>query len=384
MRDETGPNGADPFARQLEAGFVGLRFAPALEKQYRSFVLARQRSPAQVCVGIGLAVWAVFAVLDIERIASLGLWPHMDWLVWLWLGTRWSVLGLLVAAILFLRTGRDYDRLLWIGYMIFGLAVVVTSAIGRSKGAFVADSSAIIVVMASFLPLGLSFRRGLVAAVVIAGGCVGSLWGDDLREATDRAQLAAMVLLAVPVAAIGGYLRDYSERESFLLMGMFDRQAGLDSLTGLPNRRALLAHAATVMAREELPLVVAMVDVDHFKPYNDHYGHLAGDAALCRIGGILAGTAEQAGDMAARIGGEEFCLVLCGVTPEEAGQRLAAALEMVRGLQLSHAQSPFGILTFSAGAVRRRSGEDFTAVLGRADAALYEIKRGGRNAVGWH
>jgi diguanylate cyclase (GGDEF)-like protein len=154
------------------------------------------------------------------------------------------------------------------------------------------------------------------------------------------------------------------------LLSDLEARARTDELTGLPNRRAWheqlprqLAAAATSAA----PLSLAMIDLDYFKRYNDTQGHQAGDRLLKQVSGAWTGELRP-GDLLVRYGGEEFALALphCGV--EEA----LVIVERLRSL-IPDGQS------CSAGVVSWDGEESATELLGRADEALYDAKRGGRN-----
>ena len=136
----------------------------------------------------------------------------------------------------------------------------------------------------------------------------------------------------------------------------------------------------------ETALVLLMIDVDHFKPFNDTYGHPEGDACISQIGATLAMIANDANGFAARYGGEEFCLLLPHTEIDrglEVGNRLRAAIEE---LAIPHRTSPFQHVTISigvAGAHPSSSGSP-RDLLEAADAALYTAKHRGRNAVAEH
>ena len=378
----------DRYARQLRRGFRGLRFEPAVEAEYRRALVETERVPAAICAAVGGCVWFAFALLDLQRISALGLWQQMDASVWLWLGARWSVLVILLGGALIVRNRRgDYGWLSWTMYTSMGLAISITAWIIHAKGGFAADNAQIVVVMAAFLPLGFTFRRALAAALVVAAVSILVLLVLDARhELGQRAQIAAILLLAVPVAAMGGYLREYSQRRQFLLTAVLDRQAHTDALTGLANRRSLFAHAgrvAHVATRDGCGVALAIVDVDHFKHFNDGYGHGAGDLALQRVAEALAADLRTPFDMAARLGGEEFCVLLYSVTPAAAEERFDDLLKRVRQLAIPHAGSPGGFLTLSGGVAMLRRHEPFNALADRADAALYRAKREGRDRLCW-
>jgi diguanylate cyclase (GGDEF)-like protein len=159
-----------------------------------------------------------------------------------------------------------------------------------------------------------------------------------------------------------------------------------DGLTGVTNRRgfdaALEAAWARAMRSGE-PLALAIVDVDHFKLYNDTYGHQDGDRCLQAVAAALAAQCRRPDDMAARYGGEEFALLL-PLNDEAGALRLAAdACAAVAALRMPHAASSHGIVTVSIGIAFMTPipGQAAELLLRRADQALYDAKRSGRNRV---
>ena len=169
-------------------------------------------------------------------------------------------------------------------------------------------------------------------------------------------------------------------------------QASLDGLTGLFNRRYMdqrLDELWVVLTREAAPCGLLMVDVDHFKRYNDRYGHLPGDDALRQVAGALSRVVEGANAeglreaFVARYGGEEFSVILPRC-PARAFPRIAEALKAgVAALAIPHMDNePWGRITLSLGGAYRPRAEGALAQLFRqADAKLYEAKRDGRNRV---
>ncbi len=160
-----------------------------------------------------------------------------------------------------------------------------------------------------------------------------------------------------------------------------------DALTGLANRRRfdeVWESEWQRAARMGLPLALALIDVDYFKAYNDHYGHQAGDACLRQVASLLAAEARRSGELVARYGGEEFVLVLPGATAAEArtvAERIRAAVE---GRAMPHEHSPVaGVVTISIGvaSVRVQRAEQAEALLKESDVALYLAKHQGRNRV---
>jgi diguanylate cyclase (GGDEF)-like protein len=165
-----------------------------------------------------------------------------------------------------------------------------------------------------------------------------------------------------------------------------------DGLTGIANRRrfeTVLSKEQARAARSGLPLSIVILDVDHFKRFNDTYGHVAGDACLRQVAAALRNSLVRPADLAARYGGEEFVALLPDTDP--AGARMVA--ERIRcavmALQIAHAGNDAGIVTISAGvytsSASATSGEGAaiatSTLIERADARLYRAKMSGRNQV---
>ncbi|WDI94979.1 diguanylate cyclase [Xanthomonas campestris] len=165
------------------------------------------------------------------------------------------------------------------------------------------------------------------------------------------------------------------------------RQSIRDALTGLYNRRYLeeaLSHELARCARRDLPLSVLMLDVDHFKQFNDGQGHAGGDLLLAAVGELLL-TRLRAEDVACRYGGEEFTVIL----PETDGKEAMRVAEQIRGhiaaLAVSDGQRALPRVTASIGVASfPADGELGSALIQKADAALYVAKRQGRNRVERH
>lgn len=209
------------------------------------------------------------------------------------------------------------------------------------------------------------------------------------------AQAAMLGLLhvrfALPDAAVGHAveLAQQLAKQISLALGnlkLRDRlreQSIRDPLTGLFNRRYLeetLEREIARARREARPLAVFMLDVDHFKKFNDSYGHDAGDEVLRALGRVLK-SSSRAEDVACRFGGEEFTVVLPGASPQAAvewGERL---MTRVRDMQVKAAIA-LPPVTISLGlAAFPENGEDAEVLVQAADQALYEAKRAGRNRI---
>ncbi len=164
-----------------------------------------------------------------------------------------------------------------------------------------------------------------------------------------------------------------------------------DGLTDLLNRRAFDAQAAALVAtcaRHQRNLSLLLLDVDHFKAYNDHFGHQPGDECLRLVASALQATAQRPGDIVARYGGEEFIIVL--PETDDAGARViaASAVQAVRALRIPHPGSPLGVVTLSAGVTSTRFEQapapGLPELVAQADGALYQMKHQGRNGYRAH
>jgi diguanylate cyclase (GGDEF)-like protein len=154
------------------------------------------------------------------------------------------------------------------------------------------------------------------------------------------------------------------------------REAETDSLTGLFNRRALFDRGQ----RFSVPVAIVIFDLDHFKRINDVHGHQVGDTVLHMFGSLLAANVRD-GDLAARLGGEEFAIVLSSASAEEAMQVAERIRESFAAQQFISASGNFSC-TLSAGiSCCEKDEPDIVALLRQADMALYDAKRSGRNRV---
>jgi diguanylate cyclase (GGDEF)-like protein len=186
---------------------------------------------------------------------------------------------------------------------------------------------------------------------------------------------------AIVKVRIQNHLRLIAQRKEL------ERLAGHDALTGIANRRtfdeALMLSCQTAVRRQE-PVSLAMIDVDFFKQYNDHYGHPAGDETLRRVAQVVASFARRPYDLAARYGGEEFALLL-PVVPDMNDLLNRLCLDVV-AQAIPHAGSKVApVVSISVGAVQLRPGAKHSpqGMLEHADALLYQAKQQGRNRAVW-
>jgi diguanylate cyclase (GGDEF)-like protein len=208
-----------------------------------------------------------------------------------------------------------------------------------------------------------------VWAMIALAGFPVPLWGEAM------AYMAGYLLLIVNGF---GFILMSKQRDD----ARMERLATTDDLTGLLNRRAFFARAeaARLLAlRQRQPITLLMLDIDHFKQLNDRFGHATGDEALLKFA-TSCSDALREHDILGRLGGEEFALALPGTDLDgalHAAERLRQAVPAIRLLTCGNSYT----MTVSIGVVLIDLQEDLPGALARADHALYDAKRNGRNRV---
>lgn len=213
-------------------------------------------------------------------------------------------------------------------------------------------------------PISLPELRAMIAAIAA-----------ETREIVDRQ------------AALQSQLQESSQQlaEMRVSLDSARREALTDGLTGIGNRKAfdqMLQEAMEASVRDEQPLSLLMVDIDHFKAFNDTHGHLVGDHVLKLVARMLT-ECIKGRDTAARYGGEEFAIILPRTSLENAIKLADQVRTFVGGRQIvNKARSAnYGTVALSVGVAQFRPGEQAMSLVRRADQALYSAKRGGRNRV---
>src|SRR5512140_3698896 len=302
-----------PYASELRRDFPDLRFSPELEKEFQTFHLERVRARVRF---FQLAICALAIAEALHLVVMDGV-PINDVL--------FGWLGVVVPACLFLVWAswssyyeRIYLPLARIVVPIFAIASAVGVA-GRSVGShpdpfyFLTTYS-----IALFFLGGQLFREALfgTAAMIIAFGSTFGATGHGLDSV-----IYYVVVLSI-TGAVGAFVFRGVERQirtSFLERGLMGELVARDGLTGLKNRGAVDDYFPRMWQqalRERRALALLLIDVDHFKPYNDRYGHQAGDQTLRRVAQVVKGFARRPLDIAGRYGGEEFVLALFDLSAE--------------------------------------------------------------------
>ena len=367
-------------ALQLRRRFRSLRFGPDLEPAYRHDQYRQSLTYLRVNLGIALAV-----IVTIMLLNRLVLRDESAPLLEL---TRHAALlpaFALALTVTFLRDGSSLYRpiisiLAPIAMVAIAAAVLGTWAEGEQRTFTALVLATIFVYFLVGLPLVAAVVTNLIALAAYVYGAF--MLAVPVAELTYD---AVTLLLAIVVGAAVGYNTEHTRRTAWLESRLLDEVAQRDGLTGLHNRRRFDEYLPRVWQqgmREHRPVSLLFADIDHFKNFNDRYGHQAGDEALKAVARVLARAARRPLDVAARFGGEEFAVLLYDTTREHATQLAGQMLEEVRKLNIPHAGSTAAaMLTISVGVayvvpMARRSPAGLVQL---ADQALYAAKDAGRN-----
>jgi diguanylate cyclase (GGDEF)-like protein len=240
--------------------------------------------------------------------------------------------------------------------------------------------------IALFFLGGQLFREALfaTAAMIIAFGATLAATGQDI------AAVSYYVVVLSITGAVGAFVYRGVERQirtSFLERGLMGELVARDGLTGLKNRGAFDDYFPRMWQqalRDRRSLALLLIDVDHFKPYNDRYGHQAGDQTLRRVAQVVQAFARRPLDIAARYGGEEFVLGLFDLSAQNIREMADQLRKAIHDLNITHedsATAPYVTASIGVAIVAPRIGRSPDGAVQVADEALYSAKRSGRNCI---
>jgi len=374
--------------QQLETGRPDLRFTPFLEKEFLDFcssqIVVRGRLASTVAFVLVLAVTS----LDILLGANFdGSQPVADQLPLLApLALLAPLLGTIVLATFLPVLREHYQPIAGGATLLAGLCGIYAIQVASLGGASYLLAGIVLINLYACRFLGLRFLVGvalastLVVAHVAIGIWVGLPWNELIY-------MTAMLAAATLIGTISSYNWEKTLRLTFIEQHMLNELAQRDGLTGLYNRRIFDDYVQRIWRqakREQVPVEIIFIDIDHFKVYNDLYGHQAGDDCLRRVATAVSRSAKRAFDFAARYGGEEFVLVLYGPPQDYARTLPEQFRQQVIELAMPHEGSHVAkTVTVSIGVAIAdpASGRSLTGAIQAADEALYEAKQAGRNRV---
>ena len=358
---ESGHAHSDKLRRSIARTQITIAAAYA----YDSLILFGFYAAGYIGIAVPLSVTAALALL----VGAVNLAHHSGW-------------------------SRDCeDPTLFLPQQLYAITVALVAAIAAPQIAF--QPLATLFAISAFAFMAPDRRSQLVGAGAAALGGATVIFDMGPALAMPTATLAGQVLTSAVVLGliarciwVAAFFRNLqrrlSDRNKALKAAVeqIDAMANRDELTGLPNRRCigrLLADELSICDRSQLPLCVALVDIDHFKRINDAWGHLAGDRAL-QIFASVAAIAMRANDQLGRFGGEEFLLVLPGTRLKDAEAILNRIRERICTHDWSAIDSDLHV-TITVGATGYAKGDSVEELIRRADLALYLGKEAGRDRV---
>lgn len=385
-----------PYDAVLQEGFPWLRFPGELEAQYQRDEAARRNQLLRI--GMALAMFLTVGLLlpdwlmvpdMFEQALGLRLLAYvLPMAIWLTLYERMSM------------RWREWSTV--VGTSVSGCIVVWLCVHSTDELA-----QPYLVSLAMILLFNSGVTRIRFGPAVVADAMILLLFaiGVSQLQVVNGVLMVAITLILLSTAVFGlygSYWLEHEERTNWLLhqheqllLGeleqgnqRLDELSRHDALTGLANRRHVDAFLQQVWERarhDGAEVAVLMVDIDHFKAFNDHHGHPEGDACLHDVAQTMADHLRLPGDLLGRFGGEEFIAVLGRATPETAAAAAERLRTGVRQMARRHGASPTAdIVTVSIGAAcvrpqpQERGPERLLAL---ADQALYKAKLGGRDRV---
>jgi diguanylate cyclase (GGDEF)-like protein len=367
------------YALELQRG-PSLRLqSPALESEYTDDRLMENRT----LIRLACALAVIMSVLRGVEQAVIGYLSGMAFAIAVFaLGTS-IVLASIVWSSKFVRWYLPAARLVVPARnLVVAVPIAAMAAIGQTEILVMLP----LLVLGPFFFLGLPYRTALVAVVPAAASFVvsGIVFELPLAILLRTSTFLAVATVACAMAARHLELRS---RTSFLQGRLIAELAEHDALTGAKNRRVLDEHLSRLWQqsiKDRRAMAVLLIDVDHFKAFNDLYGHQAGDQALCQIAKSLQDIVRRPLDLLARYGGEEFAAILYDVDGKQARDIAEQMRLAVMNLGIAHRGSRnYGKVTISIGvaAIEPREERKPRGALQLADEALYTAKSEGRNRV---
>ena len=338
------------------------------------------------------ALLMVFCLVVMNSVAAAGLASTSEVRVW----TACSVLGL-IAVYAAIRSGwsrRFKDPALTLAQILYAITCCVAAFViaGPARGV----TLPILAIILMFGIFGLTTRQMLgvlvysLVAFGVASGVVAARDEPDYPTVVAAAYVGMVVVVLLSSTFLTTRVqstREHLRRQKAELAQALEQIRQLathDDLTGLLNRRAMLDRMQLEQhrsLRSGSPLLIAQLDIDHFKAVNDTHGHAAGDLVLQRFADTVRRNVRDT-DVLARWGGEEFVLLLCDTPAADAVTLMERLRQAVQAMQVPVPQSGGPItVTVSIGLARHTPADPLAGTLERADRALYAAKAGGRNRV---
>ncbi len=371
-----------PYAAELRKGFPFLLFSGRIESEFRKSYCKLIRPQFIIALIAAFILIVAFEIMDHVFIPS-------GRVIWTTIVRFGVILPVVVASGLASMVKRFQSAifpLIFVSSLVAGLGIVAIFHINYHNAGYIRYESLILTTAIVYFLSGLLFRMslaccGLVMAAYFTTAILTGVSGSVIAS-------SGLFLVLMNVIGTGGcYIIERAIRSNYLHRKILKEMAEHDGLTGIYNRHTFNENYGRLWrqaARDRKAVAVIMIDVDHFKPYNDNRGHLAGDRCLIQIAGALARYERRPLDIVARFGGEEFIVVLYDTDTDhvrDASEQIRAG---IAGLRIEHGSSDAGpFVTVSVGSAIMVPGPatEPQELIRLADEALYRAKGLGRNRV---
>jgi diguanylate cyclase (GGDEF)-like protein len=395
--------------KQFDSAPLSLRFPKALERDFQISYANLYKKKIRVVLILFLLIFISSGIIDHIYAPDLFV---------VFFKARWFAAVFMSIAIIFSVTKQfvNFQQSIIILFIVFITAgllnIGVINFLPYKNYYYYAIA---LVQLFAFIYSRILFRWAIVCTVILIIECnITWLWIDRVAEnllpmlntnliAASIVSLSAVFLLErslrklfLQALLINLQKKDIKEAQQLFNLQKHNLEAAnvnlrsliaLDALTGIANRRSLdetLQSEWLRALRNGNPISFMMMDIDHFKQYNDTYGHQAGDECLKKVGGVFKGFARRPGDLSARYGGEEFAVLLADTELIDASIVATQVLHAIQTLNIPHKNSSASnIVTISVGlaVMIPQPNLDPSQLIASADRALYCAKHGGRNRV---
>lgn len=379
-----------------------LRFNDKLELEFQQDYFRRYYTHMQIAGIIGLIVFLACGLLDLIWMPEVA---GRTWLIRL-------VAGIPMGVPLLLSFWKPFKRRIGKRYMQFAICIFAAAAVGglilislnslEPYNYYYYNAITVAMVMV-FVLSRIQFKWGVIAAIIMWFSLnTGLIWFGPMNNKLAIVTITNYVFFGSAVSAlIGTFLIERSLRQNYLQSRLLSLEkhdleesnlilqylSAIDGLTQIANRRSLdrsMAIEWQRALRKSEPIAFIMTDIDHFKTFNDTYGHQAGDECLRVVASLIRDHARRPGDLAARYGGEEFALVLTNSNAEQAGIIAEQIRKTIMETMIQYENSVSANITASLGVASMVPGREQAkpdALILEADQAMYRAKRLGRNRV---
>jgi len=377
-------------------GLRFLRFPAPLESAFNEFYSVNTLKHLRIALWTGFFLYAVFGLVDLMLLPADR--AHM-WFI------RYAVVCPSVAAGIAFTYATSLRRfrqpVVSLVMLVGSLGIVGMVYFDPTSTKNYYYSGILLLIMGAFTFVSLRFLYALSWALATTVAYEAVAIFANHTDPMILTQNTFSIVATIIIGAFSNYLMENYLRQDFLNSLLLEHEnhelqkvsrklhqlSISDSLTGLGNRRhfkVMLDQEWKRAMRSETQLSLIMFDIDYFKPYNDNYGHQAGDESLRLVAEQIGACAKRTGDTSARYGGEEFVLLLFGTDLGDAVIIAEACRKTVESLQIPHGHSKVSnVVTVSAGVATMVPDIDNSGrgLLDAADQALYQAKRDGRNRV---